>query len=266
LELGGSLITNKSKPFTERPETIKRLCQEIHQARQEQKNLELIVGHGGGSYPHVPAREFRTAEGVVDNQSVKGIAEVQDAAARLNRIIVRTLINAGEDAVSIQPSACCFAKNGRIQEFYTDSLERFLNLGMLPVVFGDVALDTKKGCCILSTEVISAYLAEKLGGQKIILCGTTDGVLDKKGEVVLKITPANYAQVKKHLGASDGIDVTGGMLHKVEEVLELAKSGVVSVIINGNKPGLLRRVLLGERVPGTEVSADGRGEKVKLYG
>lgn len=253
VKLGGSLITDKNKPFAERPETIKRLCQEIHDARKMRQNLSLIIGHGGGSYPHVPATKFRTAEGIVDKRSLTGIAEVQEAAAKLNRIIVRVLIDAGENAVSIQPSACSFAKNGRIQEFYSGSLEKFLKLDMLPVVFGDVVLDTEKGCCILSTEVILAYLAKKLNGQKIILCGITDGVLDKKGEVISKITPANYDQIKKHLGTSNGIDVTGGMLHKVEEMLELAKKEISSLIINGNKQGLLKKTLLGQDIIGTKI-------------
>lgn len=253
IKLGGSLITDKTRPFTQRPKVIRRLCQEIHEVREDRKNLRLIIGHGGGSYPHVPATHFQTAEGMVGKQSLTGIAEVQDAAARLNRIVVRSLIDAGENALSIQPSACSFAKNGSIQEFYCSPLEKFLELGMLPVVFGDVALDTQKGCCILSTEMILAYLARKLGGQKLILCGVTDGVLDKDGKVIRKITPTNFSKVKRNLGVSAGIDVTGGMLHKVEVMFGLAKEGIPSMIINGNKLWLLKNALLGKNGLGSEI-------------
>lgn len=253
IKLGGGLITDKNRPFTARPKVIKRLCREIHETRKIRGNLRLIVGHGGGSYPHVPARRFRTAEGIINSQSLKGIAEVQNAAAKLNRIVIRNLIDVKENAVSIQPSACCLTKDGEIQEFYFGSLRRLLDLNVLPVVYGDVALDIKKGCSILSTETILAYLAEKLGGRKFILCGITDGVLDENGKTIPKITPANFSEIKKHLGASNGIDVTGGMLHKVEEVVKLAQKGVVSVIINGNKPSFLKNALLGQKVTGTVI-------------
>lgn len=76
VKFGGSLITDKSKPFTEDIDTIKRLAKEIHEARTERK-FKLIIGHGGGSYPHTPAKEFRTNEGIINKRSYEGIARVQ---------------------------------------------------------------------------------------------------------------------------------------------------------------------------------------------
>ena len=65
IKLGGSVITNKNVPFSEDLSTIKRLAKEIHEARQEKK-IRLIIGHGGGSYPHTPAKEFRVNNGLID--------------------------------------------------------------------------------------------------------------------------------------------------------------------------------------------------------
>ena len=64
MKLGGSVVTEKGKPFTERLDVIHRLVKEIHEAREEGE-FKLIVGHGGGSYPHVPASNFKTHEGVI---------------------------------------------------------------------------------------------------------------------------------------------------------------------------------------------------------
>lgn len=100
LKIGGSLITKKDKPFTENKEIIEGVVKEIHQARKE-RNFKLFIGNGGGSYPHVPAKKYRIVEGIINKKSLKGIAEVQDAASRLNRIIVRALLDAGENAISI---------------------------------------------------------------------------------------------------------------------------------------------------------------------
>jgi len=256
LKLGGSLITQKDKPFAENKEIIERIAKEIHQARKE-GNFRLLVGNGGGSYPHVPAKKYRTAEGIINKNSLKGIAEVQDAASRLNRIVVRALLDAGENAISIQPSSVALTKISRIVEFYLKPLKIFLKKNMIPVVYGDVGLDLKRGCCIMSTEELFVFLAKKLKPRKIISAGIVDGVftadpfLDPKAKLLPEITPKNYPKIKKMLAGSAGIDVTGGMLHKVKRYLELTEMGIKSYIISGKIKNQLKNVLLEKRVRGT---------------
>jgi isopentenyl phosphate kinase len=249
VKLGGSLITDKTKPFSARMDVIKRLAREIHEAREE-KDFKLIVGHGGGSFPHVPAKKYGVHRGVVSPQTYRGIAEVQDAASKLNRIVVESLIEAGENAVSVQPSACVLTKQGRIVHFEVKPLQRMLSHNLLPVPYGDVVVDLKRGCSILSTEMIFDYLARKLKPRRIILAGITDGVLmnphSSSPQKILEITPGNFNKVKKYLGGSSGIDVTGGMLHKVEILLRLAEIGVESRIVCGLVKGNLKEVLLGK--------------------
>jgi len=259
IKLGGSLITDKTKPFTPRLDVIKRLAKEIHEARQE-KGIELIVGHGGGSFPHKPAKDYRTNEGIINKESYKGISLVQDAASQLNRIIVKSFIEAGENAISVQPSAGLIAEDGRIKEWYLESIKEMLKQGLLPIPYGDVALDMKKGCCIISTEEVLNYLAKQLGSKKIILAGIVDGVFtsdpqkNPNAKLIKEINSKNYEEIKKYLGGSAGIDVTGGMLHRVERIFELTKFGVEAEIINGEKENILKRTLIGERGLGTIIN------------
>jgi isopentenyl phosphate kinase len=259
LKLGGSLITDKTKPFTPRLDVIKRLAKEIHEART--RGVKLIIGHGGGSFPHKPAKDYRTNEGMINKESCKGISLVQDAASRLNRIIVNSLIEAGENAISVQPSAALITEQGRIKEWYLESVKEMLKHNLLPVPYGDVALDTKQGCSIISTEEILNYLAKNLGSKKIILAGIVDGVFtsdpqkDSSAKLIKEINTNNYQDIKKYLGGSAGIDVTGGMLHRVERIFELTKLGVEADIINGEKEGYLKRALFGEKGLGTVIRA-----------
>jgi len=271
VKFGGSVITDKSKPFTEDMDTIKRLAKEIHEAREKRK-FKLIIGHGGGSYPHTPASEFQTHKGIINKRSYEGIARVQDAASRLNRIIVRELIETGENAVSINPSSCTMARSGKIEEMYLEPIKKLLNLDMVPVPYGDVCLDLRKGCCILSTEMILSHLArafnkpkkkyKKYRVSRILLCGRLDGVFtdnpdtNPNAKLILSITPKNIKELKDYLGGSSGIDVTGGMLHKVKMMLELTKLGVESEVINVKKSGILKRSLLGEKGLGTTIKKD----------
>jgi len=271
IKFGGSVITDKSKPFTEDMDTIKRLAKEIHEARVEKK-FKLIIGHGGGSYPHIPASQFQTHKGIINKRSYEGIARVQDAASRLNRIIVRELIETGENAVSINPSSCSMARSGKIKEMYLEPIKKLLNLDMVPVPYGDVCLDLRRGCSILSTEMILSHLARAFNKSKkkykkykvsrILLCGRVDGVFtdnpdtNPNAKLILAITPKNIKEFEGYLKGSSETDVTGGMFHKVKMMLELTKFGVESEIINAKKKGILKRALLGEKDLGTIIKKD----------
>ncbi|MBL7159986.1 MAG: isopentenyl phosphate kinase family protein [Candidatus Aenigmarchaeota archaeon] len=259
IKLGGSLITDKTKPYTARFETITRLAKEIHQAREEGE-FGLIVGHGGGSFPHTSAKKYQTQDGVIDDESYKGMAVVQHEAGALNRIIVGELIKSGERAISFQPSTLCLTKGGEIVYWFMDPLKKILEFDMLPVPYGDVGIDLEKGCSIISTEELLCYLAKNLDAKKVIMCGNVDGVLsgDYKNplsKVIPVITPGNFEDIKKHLGGSDGTDVTGGMLMKVEKSLNLTKFGFEVQIINGDVPGNLLKALKGEQI-GTIIKSD----------
>ena len=256
VKLGGSLITDKSKPFTEKREIIRRLAIEIKAGMEKTGNL-VIVGHGGGSYPHVPAKKYRTAEGMINSDSQKGMAEVQDAASRLNRIVVEEFIRMGLNAVSVSPSSFSVGRKGEVYKAFLTPIKEMLKWGLVPVVYGDVVMDVVKGCTIFSTEKTLNNLALKLGEsfrvKKIIHCGMTDGVYDRKGKTVPKLGKEGFEKMRGEIGTSAGIDVTGGMVHKVEECLRVAKEGIKCVIINGNRPGELINTLLGQKHHGTEI-------------
>jgi isopentenyl phosphate kinase len=85
------------------------------------------------------------------------------------------------------------------------------------------------------------------------MVGKVDGVFDSKGNVIKKISKDNLSSVRKALLSSDGVaDVTGGMVHKVEKSLEI---GVEVEIINGLKPSILKRSLMGEKGLGTTIKS-----------
>jgi len=133
-----------------------------------------------------------------------------------------------------------------------------LEIDALPLVFGDVILDRVHGCCIFSGEMtldnlISPLIKAGFTIKRIIQAGNTDGVYDKEGKTVLKIDSKNFADIKELIGGSNSTDVTGGMLHKIEESLKMAKKGIDCLIINGEKKKALLKAILGEPVQGTLV-------------
>jgi len=258
IKIGGSLITDKTKPYTTRPDVIKRIAKEIHEAIDE-KDVNLVIGHGAGSFAHQSASKYQTQNGIINDESYRGIAVVENDAQRLNRIFVQALIDEGVEAVSFQPSAGAIAEDSRIVEWPLKALEALLEKGMIPVPYGDVLIDRKKGCCIASTEEVLNFLANKLKPEKIIIAGEVDGVFtadphkDPKAKLIPEITKKNFEDVKKYLAGSRGTDVTGGMLHKVEEMMEIATDGFTSEIINVLKEGNLKKAILGKKVLGTVI-------------
>tara|TARA_B100002003_G_scaffold100022_1_gene93136 strand:+ start:1628 stop:2347 length:720 start_codon:yes stop_codon:yes gene_type:complete len=233
---------------------IKRLAEEIHSSKKDSHN-DLIVGHGGGSYPHIPANKYQVHKGLKDSVDFKGVPLVQDAAARLNRLVVSELINAGENGISIQPSASILAKSSKIIKWDVRIIQEMLKLNLLPVVYGDVVIDVGQRYSIVSTEEIFFYLANNLDIKRIVIGSDVDGVIDnssKSGKKVDVITPSDRKWISASLRGAKTIDVTGGMRSKVELLLFLAEEkGVESEILNATKPGLLELALRGKKGTGT---------------
>ena len=258
LKLGGSLITDKAKPETCRIETIERLAREIADAKQARPELRLLVGHGSGSFGHHVAAKHGTHLGVSTAQEWLGFGQVWHAAHRLNRMVVDAMQSAGLPVMVFPPSASAIAEEGILQQMASEPLQRALDDGLIPIVYGDVAFDRVQGGCILSTETVFAFLAEALRPDRILLAGTEPGVyadFPTSERIMPVVTQQNL--MRASLKGATGTDVTGGMLAKVEVALALTVSqpNVEVRIFTGEQAGLITSALLGG-TPGTLIRAE----------
>jgi isopentenyl phosphate kinase len=262
LKLGGSLITDKRSPHTARPEVIARLAGEIARACQQSPGLQLVLGHGSGSFGHVPARQYGTRLGVHTPQGWLGFVEVWHAARALNQVVMQALAEAGLPALTLQPSASVIAADGTVLRWDLYPLQSALTAGLIPVVHGDVIFDERRGGTILSTEDLFDYLARYLLPTRLLLAGIEEGVwLDFPTctHLVKTITPENFGEVEQALGGSAATDVTGGMASKVKASLDLVQAipGLEVSIFSGERPGLVLEALLGSR-PGSLICTSER--------
>ena len=259
LKLGGSLITDKHQTSTALPETIARLAGEIVAAKKQQPDLQLVLGHGSGSFGHKPAKQYNTRQGVDTPEEWRGFAEVWWQASALNRIVVAALHEAGLSPINLPASAAALAQDGRVASWDLTSLQTALEKGLLPVVHGDVAFDQVRGGTIFSTEDLFNYLAVQLQPQRILLAGIESGVwadYPACTELIEQITPAMLNEIAPALGGSAATDVTGGMDSKVGQMLALVDSipDLEILIFSGAAPGTVQQALLGA-APGTRISA-----------
>lgn len=270
MKLGGSLITDKRRPYTPREDKIADLARQIAAARAAMPEQHLVLGHGSGSFGHTAAREHRTRQGLSPSERDdpprrerywRGFAEVGYQAARLNRLVMDTLHEADLPAMVFPPSACVTAREGKIIAWDLTPLRAALEAGILPVVYGDVVFDEAWSGTILSTEELFAYLAREMRPRRLLLAGLEEGVWESfpaRKRLVREITPGSYAAMRERFGAgtAEGADVTGGMASKVAHMVSLVRSlpGLEVHIFSGEEEGNVRRALLGEGL-GTVIHA-----------
>ncbi len=256
LKLGGSLITDKSRPETPRHEVIARITGEIAHALDQRPDMRLVLGHGSGSFGHPAASRHKTHLGAASHAEWLGFAEVWSAAQRLNRMVIDSLIDCGVPAIAFPPSSSTIAKDHVILDMALEPIELALEAGLLPVVYGDVAFDLSRGGTIVSTEKVFAYMAGHLRPDRILLAGLDPGIyinFPESEEIFTKVTEEDVPRIQ--FTKAEVPDVTGGMWSKVQEALAIAREypELEVRIFSGEEPDAIANALLGGK-PGTLIT------------
>lgn len=238
-----------------RPETLSRLASEIASALKENHALNLVIGHGSGSFGHYAASKHHTRQGVHTKTNWEGFIEVYKQARRLNQFVLEALLEVNLPVISLPPSSSVISRNGTIQSWDIQPIQAALSAGLIPLINGDVIFDSAIGGTILSTEELFSFLAERLNPSRILLAGLEPGVwadfptCTRLEEV---ITPDRFQSSSQGITSSSSLDVTGGMRKKVESMLAVCQNlpGLNISIFSGEIPGLIEKALSGE-APGT---------------
>ncbi len=254
---GGSIITDKNRPLTPDIGTISRLSEELKPLLSD---YSILLGHGSGSFGHWAAKEFASLK---NKDPRLYAAKVHAVAARLNQIVVDTLAEHDLPVFQFPPSAIIFSRNDHPSRLCLGALSEVLRSGYLPVTYGDAVPDALRGGTIFSTERVFFTLNSSLKPRRIVLITSVDGVYtadplkDPDAERIPEITPDNFQSIRESLGGSHGIDVTGGMLSKVETMLALVSTSpwLESVVITSAEEGRMDAAIRGRSV-GTIIRGD----------
>jgi len=253
LKIGGSVITDKSKELQVRMDVINRLADEIKRAAVP----KLIIVHGGGSFGHPLAQEYGVKEGLKEDSQKIGFSETHHVMTVLNGLFMDALIWRNIPAVCITPSSCIITENGRIKHFEDKPLKKLLEMGFLPVLYGDAVLDTKLGFTILSGDQLVSNIATRFNAERVIIGVDVDGLYDadpkveEKARMFNRLTLKELKNLHSRVGKPKNYDVTGGMFGKITELLPAVESGIPVKIVNATKPNYIYKVLKGEKVKGT---------------
>jgi len=253
VKLGGSVITDKGTLRSFRADACRRLAREMRGM-----DGRLLIVHGAGSFGHILAEKHRLAEGYLDDSQLHPVAIVQRDVRELNTRVLEALIDEGTRAVSVPPASSASFDDRHVSRFEPSLFQRMIDLGLVPVTFGDVVPDKSLRFSICSGDLMMAELARHFRPRLAIFCADVDGVFtgDPKSDGGAVLLPELNREAVDSIRrtASVNPDVTGGIFGKLERMLDIASHCEKCMILNGDVPGRLEMALKDMRVPSTLVS------------
>ncbi len=246
IKLGGSVITDKSQYKKFDKEQAARLCKEIAESGRS-----TIIVHGAGSFGHVLAKRYAIQNGLQDFAQVMPAAMVHHDAMELGSLLTAELMAIGIPAASVSPGTCFIMEDGELVAENLEPIRRMSHLGIMPVLFGDVVMDRKRGFGIVSGDQIMELMADIYKPERVVFVSDIDGLYDRNpklhddAELITEVTEETLRQVE----STDAVDdVTGGVRNKMESMLRMCTSDRDCVLVNGTVPGRLLSLLKGEEV------------------
>jgi isopentenyl phosphate kinase len=255
IKLGGSVITDKSRENSFRQDIAKQLSKEIKRA-----NKKSIIIHGAGSFGHILAEKYNLNKGFEKQDQLQGFSLTHAMVQKLNSMVLDSLHENNISAVSISPHSVLELDDHKPFKFDYTIFKDYLDLGFTPVTFGDVVLDKKLSFSICSGDLLIRLLAEHFQPEKVIFVIDEDGLftsnpkINKNAELIENVAIDELLDLSTTLDSH--ADVTGGMSGKIASIKYISNLGIETVLLNGNKPERLYKVLVGENTISTIVTGD----------
>lgn len=203
----------------------------------------VVIVHGGGK--EITALQTRLG---IEPRYVDGL-RITDAESlalvemvlcgTVNKRIVRTLVNAGIDAVGLSGvdgglvsadkmthESVDMGYTGEVTAVRVDLLVDLLDQGVTPVI-APICLGEDSNFNVNADHVAGA-VAAALEAEKLVFVSNVEGVL-KDGAVIPQLTPNQVGEM-----IADGT-IFGGMIPKVKTALESLAEGVAQAVITNLK-------------------------------
>ncbi|MBV8238283.1 MAG: acetylglutamate kinase [Sphingomonas sp.] len=226
--------------------------------------INPVVVHGGGPQIGSMLKRLGVESRFVDGLRVTDAETAQVAemvlAGSINKEIVSWISHAGGRAVGISGKDAGLVraeKVGRTQPDPLQGIERNVDLGFVgePVavdrrlidslvrdgiipVIAPIAAGADGHTYNINADTMAGAIAAALGASRFFLLTDVAGVLDKQGELMTDLTPADIAGLR-----ADGT-ISGGMIPKLETCVAAVEAGVdAAVVLDGRVPhGMLLEI------------------------
>jgi acetylglutamate kinase len=218
----------------------------------QKKKHSLVVVHGGGNTvtdwlkrQGTPTK-FVRGERVTDLHSLAVVTAVlaglvnKETAAAINLYGGQAVGISGVDGSLIESGIKDkeLGYVGSAEKVNIGVLETLLKAGYIPVVspvslYSLNRVGEEPGVINVNGDPIAGELAAALGAKRLIFLTDTDGIQDKKGKTLPRITKTEAESL-----VSSGV-IAGGMIPKVEACFKALNAGSLARIIDGRKPHAL---------------------------
>jgi isopentenyl phosphate kinase len=239
VKLGGSVITDKSKPFTYRSDVASALAEEI--ASSDEK---VVAVHGGGSYGHTVAKRYGISATAPSGGA--GVPETRGAMYDLDQLLCKTMM---EFKLSPYPFAPFDLLTKISRNSASSWLKGLLKAGLTPLTFGDVSL-FPNGFRVLSGDTIVYELAKILKPDRCVFAVDVDGIYEWNSRVIIQeLSPSKIRRME----VAPGDDATGGMKLKLDVGAKIASMGTEVCFVSGYRRNEFAKCLKGLDFYGTIV-------------
>jgi acetylglutamate kinase len=235
---------------------------------QRERGTPLVIVHGGGKEIDAALKaagiEKRQVDGlrITDDATLDVVVSVLGGA--VNTRFVAALTTAGIAAVGLTGAdgacgLCETAPPHRSVDGRTVDLGRvgipgdqadfgpittLIGGGFVPVI-ASIGLGRDGRLLNVNADTFAGHVAAGLGARRLVIAGTTAGVLDRAGATVRVLEPATMERL------ITGGAATAGMVAKLRACEHAAANGVDVVIVDGGNRAALEAAALGAAPPGT---------------
>ena len=275
---GKTFVVKLSGKVTEDRVRLISLAEEL--ALMHQVGIRLCVVHGGGKQLSDLAAVMGVEQTIIEGRRVTDDATLEMAkmifAGKINTDILAALRHRGVEAVGLsgvdgnivhaerrppkeimnratgESEHVDFGHVGDILEINARLLTVLLDEGYLPVI-SSLGADAAGTVFNINADTIASEIAIQLEAEKLVLLSDVDGIYLRAGQPETKLSrlSADEAEALVKEGSA-----TGGMIPKLQNIVELLRRGVKSAhIINGTARNALLAEVFTDKGTGTMISA-----------
>ena len=220
--------------------------------------LSPIIVHGGGPRIKKKLLELNIKSTFIKGLRVtdsKTIDIVENVLIEFNKEIVNALKNKTCKArritskeysiISVKPESDELGFVGIPTKIKTNVLKKIIESSEVQVI-APLGLDDKNHTFNINADTAAGSIAKELKARRLLIISDVEGVLDKNNKLITEI---NSIKAKEMI---DGEIISGGMIPKINNCLDVASNGVKGVvIIDGRKNHSILFELLSDKGSGT---------------
>jgi len=220
--------------------------------------LSPVIVHGGGKRINNKLSELNIKSNFVKGLRVtdeKTINIVEDVLIEFNKEIVDALKDHSCEAkritskeyniISVRPESEDLGFVGIPNKIETNILNEIIKLNQVPVI-APLGRNKNNQTFNINADTAAGAIAKELRARRLLIISDVEGVLDENKKLITEI---NSIKAKEMI--NDEI-VSGGMLPKINNCLDVASNGVKGVvIIDGRKPHSILFELFSDKGAGT---------------